>query len=126
MKSFRKELWFNIPIRRAFVNITPQVEELLRSVLSKEVLPSSRPSIPSPNRNSIHFKGWSLVPLYYRSSIIHRQLKRALQWRFFYLLKSGFDLTPADPNVEFLPVEFLPMSRQNDNVLFYQFRNVLF
>ena len=26
MKSYRKELWFNIPGRRAFVNITPQVE----------------------------------------------------------------------------------------------------
>ncbi|KRT71483.1 MAG: hypothetical protein XU12_C0042G0003 [Deltaproteobacteria bacterium CSP1-8] len=26
MKSFRKELWFDIPGRRAFVNITPQVE----------------------------------------------------------------------------------------------------
>ncbi|HTF99694.1 MAG TPA: YjbQ family protein, partial [Nitrospirota bacterium] len=26
MKSFRKELWFNIPSRRGFVNITPQVE----------------------------------------------------------------------------------------------------
>lgn len=30
MKSFRKELWFNIPNRRAFVNITPQVEECLK------------------------------------------------------------------------------------------------
>ncbi len=29
MKSFRKELWFNIPSRRAFVNITRQVEECL-------------------------------------------------------------------------------------------------
>lgn len=29
MKSFRKELWFNIPSRRGFVNITPQVEECL-------------------------------------------------------------------------------------------------
>jgi secondary thiamine-phosphate synthase enzyme len=27
MKSFRKELWFNVPARRGFVNITPQVEE---------------------------------------------------------------------------------------------------
>jgi len=27
MKSYRKELWFHIPHRRAFVNITPQVEE---------------------------------------------------------------------------------------------------
>ena len=30
MKSYRKELWFNIPARRGFVNITPQVEEALR------------------------------------------------------------------------------------------------
>ncbi len=30
MKSHRKELWFNVPTRRAFINITPQVEECLR------------------------------------------------------------------------------------------------
>jgi secondary thiamine-phosphate synthase enzyme len=30
MKSYRKELWFNIPTRRGFVNITPQVETCLR------------------------------------------------------------------------------------------------
>jgi secondary thiamine-phosphate synthase enzyme len=30
MKSFRKELWFNIPSRRAFINITPQVESFLK------------------------------------------------------------------------------------------------
>jgi secondary thiamine-phosphate synthase enzyme len=30
MKSFRKELWFNIPKRRAFVNITQQVEACLK------------------------------------------------------------------------------------------------
>lgn len=30
MRSFRKELWFDIPGRRAFVNITPQVEACLR------------------------------------------------------------------------------------------------
>jgi len=30
MKSFRKELWFNIPARRGFVNITPEVEAALR------------------------------------------------------------------------------------------------
>ena len=31
MKSFRKELWFEIPVRRAFLNITPQVEACLRA-----------------------------------------------------------------------------------------------
>ena len=30
MKSYRKELTFNIPSRRGFVNITPQVEEAIR------------------------------------------------------------------------------------------------
>lgn len=30
MKFYRKELWFNIPSRRGFVNITSQVEEALR------------------------------------------------------------------------------------------------
>ena len=29
MKTFRKELWFQIPNRRGFVNITPQVQECL-------------------------------------------------------------------------------------------------
>ena len=30
MKSYRKELWFNVPQRRGFLNITRQVEECLR------------------------------------------------------------------------------------------------
>ena len=30
MRSFRKELWFNVPTRRAFINITPDVEDCLR------------------------------------------------------------------------------------------------
>ena len=30
MKSYRKELSFNVPGRRAFINITPQVEDALR------------------------------------------------------------------------------------------------
>jgi secondary thiamine-phosphate synthase enzyme len=30
MKSIRKELWFNIPSRRGFVNITSEVESALR------------------------------------------------------------------------------------------------
>lgn len=29
MKSYRKELWFNLPSRRGFVNITPEVEKAL-------------------------------------------------------------------------------------------------
>ena len=30
MKSYRKELWFEAPTRRAFINITSQVEQCLR------------------------------------------------------------------------------------------------
>ena len=30
MKSYRKELWFETPGRRAFLNITPQVEAALK------------------------------------------------------------------------------------------------
>jgi secondary thiamine-phosphate synthase enzyme len=29
MKSYQKELWFNVPTRRAFINITPKVREAL-------------------------------------------------------------------------------------------------
>ena len=29
MNSYRKELWFNVPTRRAFLNITPQIEACL-------------------------------------------------------------------------------------------------
>jgi secondary thiamine-phosphate synthase enzyme len=31
MKSHRQELWFEIPARRGFVNITPQVEQAVRA-----------------------------------------------------------------------------------------------
>jgi secondary thiamine-phosphate synthase enzyme len=30
MKSYRKELWFNVPGRRGFINITPRVDQCLR------------------------------------------------------------------------------------------------
>jgi secondary thiamine-phosphate synthase enzyme len=36
MKSYRKELWFEVPTRRAFVNITPQVNECLKKSRIKE------------------------------------------------------------------------------------------
>ncbi len=31
MKSHRQELWFEVPARRAFLNITPQIEAALRA-----------------------------------------------------------------------------------------------
>lgn len=36
MKSFRKELWFNTPTRRAYINITPDIEQCLADSGIKE------------------------------------------------------------------------------------------
>ena len=38
MKSYRKELWFNVPSRLGFINITPQVDDCLRESGVKEGL----------------------------------------------------------------------------------------
>lgn len=38
MKAYRRELWFEAPSRRAFFNITPQVEECVRASGIKEGL----------------------------------------------------------------------------------------
>ncbi len=38
MKSFRRELWFEVPGRRAFLNITREVEDCLRESGVKEGL----------------------------------------------------------------------------------------
>ena len=38
MKSYREELWFNVPSRRGFINITPQIEESLKKSGIKEGL----------------------------------------------------------------------------------------
>lgn len=38
MKSYRKELWFDIPTRRSFINITPHVESALRESSIREGL----------------------------------------------------------------------------------------
>ncbi len=31
MKTYRKELWFNVPSRRGFINITPQIVQCLEA-----------------------------------------------------------------------------------------------
>lgn len=36
MKSYRKELWFELPQRRGFINITPQIERCLKESGIKE------------------------------------------------------------------------------------------
>lgn len=38
MKSFREELWFEVPARRGLLNITPQIGECLRASGIKEGL----------------------------------------------------------------------------------------
>jgi secondary thiamine-phosphate synthase enzyme len=38
MKSYKKELYFNTPTRRQFINITPQVEDCLKESRIKEGL----------------------------------------------------------------------------------------
>lgn len=38
MKTYRKELWFHVPSRRAFINITPEIDKCLRESGVKEGL----------------------------------------------------------------------------------------
>ena len=38
MKSHTEELWFDVPTRRAFINITPQVDDLVRTSSVQEGL----------------------------------------------------------------------------------------
>lgn len=38
MKSYRKELWFNVPSRRGFINITHEIETAIRESGVKEGL----------------------------------------------------------------------------------------
>ena len=38
MKSLRQELWFEIPARRGFINITPDVEDLVKKSCVREGL----------------------------------------------------------------------------------------
>jgi len=38
MKSYRQELWFNVPSRRGFINITPRVAECVQTSGVKEGL----------------------------------------------------------------------------------------
>lgn len=43
MKSYRKEIWFQVPGRRAFINITQQVEQCLKESGIKEGLVLCKP-----------------------------------------------------------------------------------
>ena len=51
MKSYRKELWFNIASRRAFINITPQVQAcLLESGIREGLVPVNAMHISASRR----------------------------------------------------------------------------
>ena len=71
MKSYRKELWFNIPARMGFVNITPQVEECLQESGIREGLVLVNPmhitaSVFNDDESGLHhdYKRWleEMVP----------------------------------------------------------------
>lgn len=47
MRSYRKELWFNVPTRRAFINITAQVAEALKESGIQEGICLVNPSLPA-------------------------------------------------------------------------------
>ena len=54
MKSYRKELWFNILSHRSFVNITTQVEEALRESGIKDGLILVNASLLHPHYQNHH------------------------------------------------------------------------
>ncbi len=67
MKSFRKELWFNLPNRRGFVNITPEVEKALADsgiregfclVNAMHITASVLSTMTSPVCTTITTNGW--------------------------------------------------------------------
>ncbi len=82
MKSYRKELWFNVPTRRAFINITPDVEECLRESKIREglVLVNAMHITASvfinDNEPGLHhdtisgWKNWRLTNLYHSTVIM--------------------------------------------------------
>jgi len=64
MKSYRKELWFDVPSRRAFINITPEIEDCLRRVGSRRAWCSSMPCTLPPR-----FLSTTMNPDFIRISI---------------------------------------------------------
>ena len=114
MKSFRKELWFEIPARVGFVNLTPQVEQCLREsgvreglVLVNAMHITASVFVNDDERGLLHdFEGWleRLAPhepvAQYRHNVgeenADAHLKRSLMGREVVLAVSGggLDLGP--------------------------------
>jgi len=67
MKSYCKELWFNIPSRRAFINIIPDVEEAVRESGVTEglvlVKPNNMPSNKVRVLRDLSYNGFVGGPL---------------------------------------------------------------
>lgn len=59
MKSYRKELWFNIPSRRGFLNITRDVETAIQESGVKEGLVLVNASLVHLHRLHLH---WTARP----------------------------------------------------------------
>lgn len=62
MKSYRKELWFEIPSRRAFVNITPDVEACLRdSGIEEGLALAGREVVVAITGGKLDFGPWERI-----------------------------------------------------------------
>lgn len=61
MKSHRKELWFNIPSRRGFVNITREVETAIRESGVKEGLVLVNASLSHSHHHTYHVFGLLVI-----------------------------------------------------------------
>ena len=78
MRSFRKELWFETPGRRAFINITPQVEAALKESDVQEGIALI---------NAMHITASASLP------IDHRELAQDAHLRRRKLSASIFSMT---------------------------------
>jgi len=111
MKTYRKELWFDIPTRREFRNITPQVRDCLReSTIQEGLLLVNAMHITASvfindDETGLHhdFEGWleSLAPHEPLSRYLHNRtgedngdahIKRTLMGREVVVAVSGGQL----------------------------------
>ena len=90
MKSYRKELWFNVPTRRAFINITPAVQKCIDENGVSKVWSSSLPSIFSYVTFHCKFNVLFLFGNLKKDPLNHdNQLKRGLLAQSSCLLQRG-------------------------------------
>ena len=75
MKSYRKELWFETPSRRAFINITRQVEAALKESGIRDGLCWSTPCTSPPRCSSTTTRA-GCTPTMKRGSRAWRRTRR--------------------------------------------------